>query len=148
MFCWLVLCWCMCLSNLLLFFRFFCVVSLIFAVAFVVSASASDCLKWSSSKCPITCRVWHKTTRSLTCRTELLGPVFKNVQLHDSRWVFVICTVCSFYKLNDVSMDEINRYLSQLVQTALQQLVQSYCVDVADVSNNICHLHFSMSVLM
>jgi len=31
-------------------------------------------------------------------------------------------------------MDEINRYLSQLVQTAMQQLVQSYCVDVAEVS--------------
>jgi len=40
---------------------------------------------------------------------------------------------CSFYKLNGVSMDEINRYLSQLVQTSMQQLVQSYCVDVAEV---------------
>jgi len=41
---------------------------------------------------------------------------------------------CSFYKLNDVSMDEINHYLSKLVQTAMHQLVQSYCVDVAEVS--------------
>ena len=49
-----------------------------------------------------------------------------------------VCTVSccgSFYKLNDVSMDEINRYLSQLVQTAMQQLVQSYCVDIAEVSS-------------
>jgi len=42
---------------------------------------------------------------------------------------------CSFYKLNGISMDEINRYLSQLVQTAVQQLVQSYCVEVAEVSS-------------
>jgi len=47
--------------------------------------------------------------------------------------ICVLCC-CSFYKLNDVSMDEINHYLSQLVQTAMQQLVQSYCVDVAEVS--------------
>jgi len=46
----------------------------------------------------------------------------------------------SFYKLNDVSMDEINRYLSQLVQTAMQQLVQSYCVDVAEVSSVLLYM--------
>jgi len=40
---------------------------------------------------------------------------------------------CSFYKLNDISMDEINRYLSQLVQTAVHQLIQSFCVDIAEV---------------
>jgi len=56
---------------------------------------------------------------------------------------------CSFYKLNDVSMDEINRYLSQLVQTAIQQLVQSYCIDVAEVSSILkClqHIHTSLVV--
>jgi len=48
-----------------------------------------------------------------------------------------VSACCSFYKLNGVSMDEINRYLSQLVQTAMQQLVQSYCIDVAEVSSII-----------
>jgi len=45
-------------------------------------------------------------------------------------------------------MDEINRYLSQLVQTAVQQLVSSYCVDVAEVVSISCFFHVSMYVLV
>jgi activating signal cointegrator complex subunit 3 len=38
----------------------------------------------------------------------------------------------SFYKLDDTSTEKINRYLSQLVQGAVQDLVLSYCVQVAE----------------
>ena len=39
----------------------------------------------------------------------------------------------SFYKLDSMDFDKVNRYLSSLVEKALMELECSYCLEIAEV---------------
>lgn len=47
--------------------------------------------------------------------------------------VAVVWLLCSYYSLEDISHESINRYLSSLVERSLRDLECSYCIEIQEV---------------
>lgn len=44
--------------------------------------------------------------------------------------------MCSYYSLEDISHESMNRYLSNLVERSLRDLECSYCIEVQEVCSS------------
>lgn len=56
----------------------------------------------------------------------------------------IVSTVCSllfsYYSLEDISHESINRYLSNLVERSLRDLEGSYCIEIKEVCDVFKHV--------
>ena len=54
---------------------------------------------------------------------------------------YTLCPVLfSYYSLEDVSHESINKYLSNLVERSLRDLECSYCIEIKEVCVCVCNL--------